>query len=339
MERLLRKGMPNGRGLDSIRAQARKRRRELRKNNRLDGTLEQVRELLEQALTAERSALFPDPSDAARMAEAELENLPQDTARAVRELNEYQWRSPAAAQAFQQIQDLLRSEVLDAQFAGMKDAMANATPEDLARIRKMMSALNDMLDADARGEHTSEQFAEFMESYGDFFPDQPENLAELVDSLARRSAAAQRLMNSLSPQQRAELGQLMADMMGADGLAEQMGRLQAGLRSARPDLSWTGREQMDGDQPMATPTAPVRCPSWPTSTSSNRWPTRTTPARRSAISTMSWSNARSDARPLRTWRSCAGSSRSYSARGTWIVRPAKGFSSLRVRCVVSARPR
>ena len=250
LERLLRKGMRNGRGLDSIRSQARKRQRELRKNNRLDGTLAQIKELLDEALAAERTTLFPDPSDAARMAEAELDALPQDTARAVRDLGEYQWRSTDAAHAFQQIQDLLRSEVLDAQFAGLKDAMANATPEDLARVREMMSALNDMLDADARGEHTPEQFAEFMEQYGDFFPDQPEDLAELVDSLARRSAAAQRLMNSLSGQQRAELGQLMSDMLGADGLADQMARLQAGLRSARPDLPWDGREQMDGDNPM-----------------------------------------------------------------------------------------
>ena len=37
----------------------------------------------------------------------------------------------------------------------------------------MMSALNDMLDADARGEHTQEQFDEFMQQYGDFFPENP----------------------------------------------------------------------------------------------------------------------------------------------------------------------
>ena len=68
-----------------------------------------------------------------------------------------------------------------------------------------MRALNDMLDADARGEHTQEQFDEFMEQYGEFFPDNPRNLDELIDSLARRAAAAQRLMDSLTPEQRAEL--------------------------------------------------------------------------------------------------------------------------------------
>ena len=107
------------------------------------------------------------------MAEAELDALPRDTARAVRQLADYQWRSPEACAAYEQIQDMLRSEVLDAQFAGMRDALQNATPEDLQRIREMMSALNDMLDADARGEHTQDQFDQFMQQYGDFFPENP----------------------------------------------------------------------------------------------------------------------------------------------------------------------
>ena len=250
LNRLLRRGASGRNGLDSLRRRARDRARELRRSGQLDGTLQQVRELLDQAVEAERRALFPDPNDSARMAEAELDALPRDTARAVRQLSDYQWRSPEAREKYQQIQDLLRSEVLDAQFAGMRDALANATPEDLQRVRDMMQALNDMLDADARGEHTQEQFDQFMQQYRDFFPENPSNLAELVDSLARRAAAAQRLMDSLTPEQRAELGGLMQQAMGQAGLGEQMARLQSSLRAARPDLQWGGRERMDGSDPM-----------------------------------------------------------------------------------------
>ena len=250
LNRLLRRG-PSGRnGLDALRRRARDRARDLRRSGRLDGTLEQVRELLDQALEAERRALFPDPDDSARMAEAELDALPRDTARAVRQLADYQWRSPEAREKYEQIQDLLRSEVLDAQFAGMRDALQNATPQDMQRIRDMMQALNEMLDADARGEHTQQQFDEFMNQYGDFFPENPQNLEELIDSLARRAAAAQRLMDSLTPEQRAELSGLMAQAMNNAGLAGEMARLQAGLRAARPDLQWGGAERMDGDNPM-----------------------------------------------------------------------------------------
>ena len=60
------------------------------------------------------------------MAEAELDALPRDTARAVRQLSDYQWRSDEARQTYEQIQDMLRDEVLDAQFAGMRDALENA---------------------------------------------------------------------------------------------------------------------------------------------------------------------------------------------------------------------
>jgi uncharacterized protein with von Willebrand factor type A (vWA) domain len=248
LNRLLRRGTGDRDGLEALRRRARERARELRRSGRLDGTLEQVRQLLEQALAEERRALFPDPDDSARLAEAELDALPRDTARAVRQLADYQWRSPEARQTFEQIQELLRREVLDAQFSGIRNALENATPEDLQRIRDMMRALNQMLDADARGEHTQQQFDEFMEQYVDFFPEQPADLDELIDSLARRAAAAQQLMDSLTPEQRAELGNLMANALGQAGLADEMARLQAGLRSARPDLQWGGRQRMDGEE-------------------------------------------------------------------------------------------
>jgi uncharacterized protein with von Willebrand factor type A (vWA) domain len=250
LSRLMHRGADGRDGLDSLRRKARQRARQLRRSGQLDGTLQQVRELLDAALEEERQALFPDPDDAARMAEAELDALPSDTARAVRQLSDYQWRSAQAREKYEQIQELLRSEVLDAQFAGMRDALQNATPEDLARIREMMAALNDMLDADARGEHTQEQFEEFMQQYGEFFPEQPANLEELIDSLARRAAAAQRLMDSLTPEQQGELSDLMAQALGNSGLAGEMSRLQQGLRSARPDLQWGGRERMDGDESL-----------------------------------------------------------------------------------------
>jgi uncharacterized protein with von Willebrand factor type A (vWA) domain len=248
LNRLLRRGTDGRDGLEALRRRARERARELRKGGRLDGTLDQVKELLDQALEEERRALFPIPDDSARLAEAELDALPADTARAVRQLADYQWRSPEARQAYEQIQELLRSEVLDAQFAGMRNALQNATPEDFERIRQMMKSLNDMLDADARGEHTQEQFQQFMEQFGDFFPENPADLEELIDALARRAAAAQQLMDSLTPEQRDELGNLMANALGQAGLADEMARLQAGLRSARPDLRWGGRSRMDGEQ-------------------------------------------------------------------------------------------
>jgi uncharacterized protein with von Willebrand factor type A (vWA) domain len=250
LRNLLRQGMPGTRGLRDLLRQARDRRRQLRERGRLDGTLERVRELLDQAVEQERQTLFPDPSDAARLAEAELDQLPPDTARAVRQLADYRWRSPEAAATYEQIRDLLRREVLDSQFRGMRDALAGASPEELQRIRDMIADLNAMLEADARGEDTQRQFEEFMERYGDMFPERPRSLEELVDALARRAAAASRLAASLTPEQRAELAALSASVLGDLGLRYELDRLGRALRSRRPDLAWDQGAAMDGEQPL-----------------------------------------------------------------------------------------
>ena len=46
-------------------------------------------------------------------------------------------------------------EALDQRFQGMKQAMENATPEDVEAVREMLSDLNDLLDAHGRGEDTT----------------------------------------------------------------------------------------------------------------------------------------------------------------------------------------
>ncbi|MBE3011547.1 hypothetical protein IL992_20415 [Microbispora sp. NEAU-D428] len=250
---LLRRGLPGApdrRGLDDLLRQVRRRRRELRENTRLDGTLERARALLDKAIGQERAELFPDPSDDARFRESALDALPSDTARAVQELADYDWRSAAARQTFEELRDLLRREVLDSQFRGMRDALANPDPAAMERVRQMMSDLNDMLDRDARGEHTQDDFDRFMQQYGDMFPENPRNLDELVDQLARRAAAAQRLLASLTPEQREELAGLINHTLEQAGLAEQMRRLGDALHARRPDLAWGAPERVSGEQPM-----------------------------------------------------------------------------------------
>jgi uncharacterized protein with von Willebrand factor type A (vWA) domain len=253
LRELLRRGLPgaqNRRGLDDMLRQVRERRRALRDRGRLDGTLEQARALLDTAIGQERAELFPDPSDDARIREAELDTLPSDTSQAIRRLSDYDWRSDAARRTFEQLKDLLRREVLDAQFQGMKQALENQDPAAMERVKDMMAALNEMLERDARGEHTQEDFDRFMQEYGDMFPDDPQNLEELVDALARRAAAMDRLLASLSPEQRAELGGLMEQAMRDAGLAMEMTRLGDALRARRPDLGWGQPEQMTGDDPL-----------------------------------------------------------------------------------------
>jgi uncharacterized protein with von Willebrand factor type A (vWA) domain len=233
---LMRRGLDGGRGLDDVASRLRRRLAQARRRGDLGGTLDQVRAMLDQALAAERDTLARDPGDVARMAEMELATLPDRTAAAVRALEHYEWRSPEAAATFEAIRSMLRREVLDAQFAGLKQALTDEDPEAMARVRDMLADLNELLAAHARGEDTTDRFAEFMEHHGEFFPEGPRNTDELIDALARRNAAAQRLARSLTPEQRAELGQLMSDALSDPDLAFQMAQLSDNLRALRPGL-------------------------------------------------------------------------------------------------------
>src|SRR4051812_27944266 len=254
LRELLRRATQGRRGLDELRRSVRERLRQARNAGRMDGTLREVRELLDRALDAERRELFPDPDDSARLAEAELDALPDDTAGAVRGLKDYPWRSEEGRQAYEQIQDLLRKEVLDSSFQGMKQALQAMQDGDgaaMQAVKDMVADLSALLDAHNRGEDTEQQFADFMAKHGQFFPDDPQSVEELIDSLARRAAAQERMLAGMSADQRAELQDLMAQAMGDLGLQSEMAHLSDALRQARPDLSWGQRGPVpDGEQPL-----------------------------------------------------------------------------------------
>ncbi|HEX7662103.1 MAG TPA: VWA domain-containing protein [Pseudonocardiaceae bacterium] len=250
LEELLRRGMRNTAGLDELTRRVWQRRSEIQRRNNLDGTLQQVRELLDRALEAERRTLFPDPSDDARFAEAQLDALPPGTAAAVRELADYDWRSSEARESYQQIRDLLGQELLESRFQGMKQALRDTTPQDVERVRQMLADLNELIDAHAEGEDTTEQFDEFMRQHGEFFPENPRNTDELIDALASRAAAAQRMMNSMSAEQQAELADLISQAFGDPSMAAEIAALDANLRALRPGEDWTSSARFRGDNPL-----------------------------------------------------------------------------------------
>jgi uncharacterized protein with von Willebrand factor type A (vWA) domain len=165
----------------------------------------------------------------------------------VEELSNYDWASAEARQLYQQILDGLRNDVLEQRFAGMRDALRNAGPEAGQAIKQMLNDLNDLLARHARGEDTDDAFAQFMQRHGDYFPEQPQSIDELIDILARRAAAAERLMRSLTAQQREELASLMAQALGDADLAGELAALSANLRSLRPDLRWDRGERVRGE--------------------------------------------------------------------------------------------
>jgi uncharacterized protein with von Willebrand factor type A (vWA) domain len=236
LQRLMREGLDGRGGLDKLLERVRKMRAAARRRGDLGGALDQIRAALDQALAAESETLTGEEGDDARLAEMELATLPDDTAGAVRALSDYDWHSAEARQLYQSIQDMLRRETLGAQFAGMKEALENPDSEAMRAVKDMLADLNALLAAHARQEDTTDQFADFMAKHGDFFPENPENVDELIDALARRQAAAQRMMASLSPEQREQLAQLISQALADADLASEMAQLADNLRALRPGL-------------------------------------------------------------------------------------------------------
>jgi uncharacterized protein with von Willebrand factor type A (vWA) domain len=233
---LLHRGTDGRGGLDRLAERIRRMREQARRRGNLGGALDQARAALDQAMAAEKEALAGDDSMDARFAEMELDTVPDDVAGAVRALEQYNWRSPEARQTYESIKEMLRQQVLDSQFQGLQQALSNPDPQAMQRVKDMMADLNELLAAHARNEDTDEQFREFMDKHGEFFPDDPQNVEELIDSLARQQAAAERMLNSLSPDQRRQLGQLISDALRDADLAAEMARLQDNLRALRPGL-------------------------------------------------------------------------------------------------------
>ena len=87
-----------------------------------------------------------------------------------------------------------------------------------------------------------------MAKHGEFFPENPQNVDELIDALAQRAAAAQRMLNSMSREQREELMALSQQAFGSPALMQQLAQLDANLQALRPGEDWSGAERFDGEQ-------------------------------------------------------------------------------------------
>lgn len=248
MREFLRRGGMDQKGLDDLANRVAQKRQELLSKHNLHGTMAQIRELLDRAVLSERKQLAREMGEDARFAEMQIENLNPSTAAAVSELSDYEFHSSDAKQDYEAIKDLLGREMLDQRFVGMKKALEGATDADRAAINDMLRDLNAMLEARRLGEPTDEMFTEFMAKHGEHFPENPQTIDELLDALAQRAAAAQRMRNSMTQEQREELDALAQEAFGSSDLMDSLSQLDDNLRSLRPGEDWGGSQKFDGEQ-------------------------------------------------------------------------------------------
>src|SRR5476649_2587438 len=142
----------------------------------------------------------------------------------------------------------LRNQVMQSYFNQMSEGMQNMSPERMQRMKDMLAELNQMLEQRERGEEPD--FAGFMDRFGDFFPDNPQTLDELLESMARSMAQMQQLLNSMTPEQRAQLQEMANAFLDDMDLRWQVEQLGQNLRNAFPQAGWGQGMRFRGDEPL-----------------------------------------------------------------------------------------
>ncbi len=268
LRRMMQEGMrgPDGERLKGLRELLEKLRAE--RQSRLDqhdlgGVYDEISRELDDIVDEERHAIDNAKRDAEnsgdeRRAETSrdaadernmrLDLMPNDLAGKVRELSSYDFESAEAQQRFEHMMERLREQLMQQMVDQMSDGMQNMSPGDMQRMKDMLAALNEMLDRNQRGEDPG--FEQFMEEFGDFFPENPETLEELLELMARRMAAMRAMLNSMTPEQRAQLQQLSEQLLGDMDLRWQMEQLGGNLQSMFPEMNWGQSYEFEGQNPM-----------------------------------------------------------------------------------------
>ncbi len=250
-------------GMRELMEKLRQQRRERLENHDLGGVYDDIAEQLREVVDMERAALDDLQREAAESGDArrrevtdeavearrmELDLLPPDLAGMVRELSEHDFTSSEAREKFEELTEQLRQQLAQRWFNQMAGAMSDVSPEAMARTKDMLAELNQMLEARAAGREPD--FEGFMERFGDFFPENPRDLDELLELMARRMAAMQAMLNSMTPEQRAQLQGLSEQLLEDMDLSFQMAQLSSNLQQAFPDAGWSRRYDFSGQDPL-----------------------------------------------------------------------------------------
>src|SRR6478735_3006957 len=205
-------------GLREMLERLRERRRQELESRDLGGVYDDIAEQLNEVVDMEREGIERRLEEATRSGDQrrqelvedvaeqrrrQLEQLPPDLAGKVQALQEYEFMDDAARERFEELMDQLREQLMQSYFNQLSEGMQNMTPERMAQMKDMLNELNQMLEQRERGEEPD--FDGFMERHGEFFPGNPQNLDELLEQMAQSMAQMQQLMNSMSPEQRAQL--------------------------------------------------------------------------------------------------------------------------------------
>ena len=239
---LMRRGIqdPDGRqmpGLRDLMEQLKNQRRQQLQQHNMDSVVDDLKERLEDIVRTERDGIQRRLDEALEQVEANhgedraqqeglysllekraehnrerLDNLPEGIGGQLKELMEYDFMDPEAQQKFQELLDMLKSQMAQNMGQQMMDQVKGMSEEDMAATREMMRQLNQMLRDKMSGQEPD--FDGFMQQFGQMFGDNPpQSFDELMERLQQQLAQMQSMLDSMSPEARREMEDALAQAL------------------------------------------------------------------------------------------------------------------------------
>ena len=223
----------------------------------IERRLEQGRQRVEQASQEDRpeqESLFKLLEQRAEHNRERLDDLPEGVGGRIKELMEYDFIDPEALQKFQDLLEMLKSQMAQNLSQDMMQQLQGMSPEQMAAMREMMNQLNQMMRDKLQGQEPD--FEGFMQQFGAMFgPNPPQSFDELMERLQQQMAQMQSMMDSMSPEMRQELEEALNSALDPDTqramaeLASLMEQLMP-MDDLRRQYPFLGDDSMTMEQAM-----------------------------------------------------------------------------------------
>ena len=270
-------------GLRDLMEQLKDRRRQQMQQHNMDSVLDDLQERLDDIVRTERQGIRRRLDEARQQVDEippgqstedrsqqqslldlleqragrnleRLDNLPQGVGSQLRELMEYDFMDPEAQQKFQELLDMLKSQMAQNISQQMQQQVQNMSPEDMAATREMMRQLNQMMRDRLAGREPD--FDGFMRQWGAMFgPNPPQSFDELMEMLQQQLAQMQSMLESMSPEARREMEEALLQALDPETRQEmaQFGSLMEQLMpmdDLRRQYPFLGDDSLTMEQAM-----------------------------------------------------------------------------------------
>jgi uncharacterized protein with von Willebrand factor type A (vWA) domain len=270
LRRLLEQGWRDGRGkrlagMDEMLDKLRRRRQTQLERFNLDSVFEDMREKLDRVISQERRGiqerLDQAPDGGRRVLERvaeqrsrQLDELPAEPGGAIRSLRDYEFMDSRAEAAFQRLLEEIRRNVVDSYFKEMTQSMQAMSGEEMSRLREMARDLNALLRRKLDGASEAElqrRYDSFLQRWGELFPNAPPAFDDFVDQLMRQMARMDSLLQSLSPEMRAEMESVIGSVFNDPELQDTLAELAGTLDQLSPRARLGSPHRFFGEQDVS----------------------------------------------------------------------------------------